>query len=113
MEEPSTTHLLAKRFDSTDLGIVGGSLLRQAGEATRHIVIALDSSETAERLLQWTIVNLYRKGDVFHIVHVALVLAHQEELHHQVPGMSVASRSGTFEQAKTDVERAKVFVREK
>ena len=77
--EPTVAHLLAKRFDSSDLGgLDSAARLRQAGaQAPRHIVLALDHSEQAERLLQWAITNLYRKGDIFHIVHVALVLAPQ------------------------------------
>lgn len=96
MTGPDATHLLARRFDSQDLGGVSGAELREAGAAApRNIVLALDSSDTAERLLQWAIMNLYRKGDIFHLVHVALVLAHQEEVHHQasIDGAMLAQRA--------------------
>ena len=113
MTDPQVTHLIAKRYDSSDLGGVDPSQLRGTGGQTRHILLALDTSEAAERLLQWAIVNLHRKGDVFHIVHVALVLAPQEEVYHQVPGTSYGFHERSFDQAKGDAERAKVFVRER
>ncbi|KAK9786674.1 hypothetical protein WJX73_005412 [Symbiochloris irregularis] len=111
MEEPSQaqSHLIARRYDASDLSVPN---LRDE-QSTRHIVLALDSSETAEHLLQWAIVNLHRKGDTFHIVHVALVLAAPEEIQHSVPGMSHTVHNRPVEDAKADAERAKVFVREK
>ena len=114
MTEPTTTHLLAKRYDSSDLGGISRDQLRETGAQTaRHIVLALDSTDTAERLLQWAIVNLFRKGDVFHIVHVALVLSSQDEVHHQTPGLSLSVHERSFEKAQIDADRAKAFVRER
>lgn len=112
MAAPS--HLIAKRYDSNGLGGIDGSELRDAGaRATRHIVLALDTTEAAEKLLQWAIVNLHRKGDVFHVVHVAKILAPHEDIQHQVPGTSLSFHDRSIGQAKVDAERAKVFVRER
>ena len=42
----------------------------------RKIVFATDLAADSERALDWAIENIYKAGDVFHIVHVAKLKVH-------------------------------------
>ena len=42
---------------------------------SRKVVVATDLAEDSERALDWTLKNVYKQGDQFHIVHVAKLKA--------------------------------------
>eukprot|EP00775_Hariotina_reticulata_P010737 gene10737-10893_t len=42
--------------------------------AARHLVVAVDDSEEGEAAVAWVIMNLWRKGDLLHVLHVVPAL---------------------------------------
>mmetsp|Transcript_3120 Transcript_3120/g.8875 ORF Transcript_3120/g.8875 Transcript_3120/m.8875 type:complete len:399 (-) Transcript_3120:798-1994(-) len=42
--------------------------------SARAVAVAVDDSELSEKSLQWTIDNIYRKGDKLHVMHVVPTL---------------------------------------
>lgn len=44
-------------------------LLLQAA-AARHLVVAVDESEGSYQSVEWVLANMYRQGDMLHLMHV-------------------------------------------
>lgn len=40
------------------------------GLPKRHLLVPVDESKASQRVLQWTLDNLYREGDEIHLFHV-------------------------------------------
>ncbi|GIL56848.1 hypothetical protein Vafri_12140 [Volvox africanus] len=49
----------------------------------RNILLAIDTTDASVSAAQWAMHEFYRKGDTFHLVHVARILAPQLTIHHQ------------------------------
>lgn len=43
-------------------------------QLSRTLIVAVDDSDTSERACEWTATNLWRKGDVIHLLHVITAL---------------------------------------
>lgn len=40
------------------------------GGGGRHLVLAVDDSDASERAAMWAVANLYRPGDICHLMHI-------------------------------------------
>lgn len=43
---------------------------REAGPSGRKVLVAVNAGAESENALQWTLENLYRQGDLLHLLHV-------------------------------------------
>ena len=59
---------------------LGGS--HSSSPKPRHLVVAIDMSEASCKAMQYAAVEVARRGDVLHLVHVARVLTPQCTIQH-------------------------------
>jgi nucleotide-binding universal stress UspA family protein len=58
----------------TDLVFESTKEEKKQSQLPRTLIVAVDDSDTSERACEWTATNLWRKGDVIHLLHVITAL---------------------------------------
>ncbi|GFR43064.1 hypothetical protein Agub_g4071, partial [Astrephomene gubernaculifera] len=79
----------------------------------RAILLALDLTDASVNAAQWAMHEFYRKGDTFHLVHVARILAPQLTIHHQYHATYNVPDPRPPMDERAFVERLKEDIREK
>jgi nucleotide-binding universal stress UspA family protein len=77
---------------------------------SRKVVVATDLAEDSERALDWTLKNVYKQGDQFHIVHVAKLKDETSETFHGPVGTSFRYHERTPEQTQSLLEERKQYI---
>ncbi|CAK0786819.1 hypothetical protein CVIRNUC_010033 [Coccomyxa viridis] len=84
--------------------------------SVRNLVVAVpmplrEDPEVTLGALRWTIDQVYRPGDVMHLVHVIKCLVHKLEVFHGMPGTTFSfDDPGEAHHESEDVARAKAFL---
>ena len=119
---------------SSSQRVLFGEDLVQAAHGSRSILVAVDTTEQSLAMLDWAVRQLHQQGDVFHLVHVAKVMASTEEVAsgtltfvqhiRLVPGLHSKICAGVaqvryryhdkkFEEAQADIEKVKLWMNER
>ncbi|BDA43421.1 hypothetical protein COCOBI_04-4330 [Coccomyxa sp. Obi] len=80
--------------------------------AHRNIVLALDKTEDCQKLLEYA--RVYHKpGDVYHVVHVAKLVGHKEEIFHGPVGTSINFHEKSLHEVTKDISATKEWFRDR
>ena len=119
---------------SSSQRVLFGEELVQASHGSRSILVAVDTTEQSLAMLDWAVRQLHQHGDVFHLVHIAKVMASTEEVASGTlpfagdirlkPGLDRNSCAGVaqvryryhdkkIEEAQADIEQVKLWMNER
>ncbi|GLC37171.1 hypothetical protein PLESTB_000987600 [Pleodorina starrii] len=84
-----------------------------SAQAGRQILLAIDTTDASVAAAQWAMHEFYRKGDTFHLVHVARILAPQLTIHHQYHATYDVPDTKPPIDERAFIERLKEDIREK
>lgn len=79
--------------------------------SARSILVAVDASPASLEALQYAAHELYREGDIFHLLHVVRCLPEHVDTLHSVPGTSYSVPDAPHETEDTYIALARQYMK--
>lgn len=80
------------------------------GKKERDIVVAIEHTEAGLHAVQWVLDNIYRDGDVIHVIHVAKIKAPTTEIYHGPVGSSMRYRDLSLKDVHAEIEEIRAWL---